>query len=259
MPRSGIKRMNVALVALCASVGLATLIHAQGGPPMITDDPGTPGPGNWEINIAFTGSDGASGAQAETPLIDINYGVGERVQLKYEVPWVTRHDPGGETRSGLGNSLLGIKWRFHDSAGGRWRVSAYPQIELRNPGSSSARRGLVEDGTGVLLPFEFERSFSNIGVDLEFGREFRSRDGDAWFGGIVVGTDVSGSVELMAELHGERQLSTHEYRLAANLGARFAVNRFGTLLVSAGRDMHCLPEERNSLFVYVGWQVLREK
>jgi hypothetical protein len=25
---------------------------AQGGPPFIADDPGTPGDGNWEINVA---------------------------------------------------------------------------------------------------------------------------------------------------------------------------------------------------------------
>ena len=27
---------------------------AQGGPPFLTDDPGTPGDGRWEINLAFT-------------------------------------------------------------------------------------------------------------------------------------------------------------------------------------------------------------
>lgn len=29
-------------------------VFAQGGPPLITDDPGTPGNGKWEINVAFT-------------------------------------------------------------------------------------------------------------------------------------------------------------------------------------------------------------
>jgi hypothetical protein len=31
---------------------------AQGGPPMVTDDPGTPGDGHWEINIASLLADG---------------------------------------------------------------------------------------------------------------------------------------------------------------------------------------------------------
>jgi hypothetical protein len=50
--------------------------HAQGGPPMITDDPGTPGDGHWEINIAATGRHASSFTEAELPLIDINYGLG---------------------------------------------------------------------------------------------------------------------------------------------------------------------------------------
>src|SRR5579871_2888560 len=32
------------------------LAHAQGGPPFRTDDPGTPGTNNWELNIGFVGT-----------------------------------------------------------------------------------------------------------------------------------------------------------------------------------------------------------
>jgi hypothetical protein len=31
----------------------ARMSFAQGGPPMITDDPGTPGNGKWENNFAI--------------------------------------------------------------------------------------------------------------------------------------------------------------------------------------------------------------
>jgi hypothetical protein len=37
---------------ICIVAGREVL--AQGGPPMITDDPGTPGNGHFEINIAAT-------------------------------------------------------------------------------------------------------------------------------------------------------------------------------------------------------------
>ena len=36
---------------LVASV--ARIAFGQGGPPMITDDPGTPGNGKWEDNLAI--------------------------------------------------------------------------------------------------------------------------------------------------------------------------------------------------------------
>ena len=46
---------SLSLVAVAAHVLLfATPAYAQGGPPLITDDPGTPGNGKWEINIPFT-------------------------------------------------------------------------------------------------------------------------------------------------------------------------------------------------------------
>jgi hypothetical protein len=40
------------VMAFCLSAIAAGM--AQGGPPMRTDDPGTLGKGNWEINIAAT-------------------------------------------------------------------------------------------------------------------------------------------------------------------------------------------------------------
>ncbi len=69
--------------------GLSTrAVLAQGGPPLITDDPGTPGDGNWEINIAFTAEKRKTVRSYENPILDINYGLGDRIQLKYEVPWL---------------------------------------------------------------------------------------------------------------------------------------------------------------------------
>jgi hypothetical protein len=109
---------------------------------MITDDPGTPGHGHWEVNVAATGRHAASGSEAELPLLDINFGVGERIQLKYEIPWVWLDEDGERSESGLGNSAVGVKWRFYDAGEAGWQISTYPQVEFRNPGSDSAERGL---------------------------------------------------------------------------------------------------------------------
>jgi len=37
-------------------LGRPLLARAQGGPPMVTDDPDTPGDGHWEINLAAIGA-----------------------------------------------------------------------------------------------------------------------------------------------------------------------------------------------------------
>jgi len=60
------KRLAI-VTALWLSAAVSGVSHAEGGPPMITDDPGTPGDGNWEINIAGAGAHRASSSEAERP------------------------------------------------------------------------------------------------------------------------------------------------------------------------------------------------
>ena len=103
---------------------------AQGGPPFKTDDPETPGNRHWEINFGWIGDRNPAAGAYQVPDFDINYGLGDRIQLKYELPIAieeTRpltgglYDPSGAAVStpgqvigGLGESLMGIKWRFYE-------------------------------------------------------------------------------------------------------------------------------------------------
>ena len=85
--------------AICiAAVPRPTI--AQAGPPLLTDDPDTPGNGHWEINVAWTLSRNQTSRLFATPLIDINYGLGQRLQLKAEIPWLILKDQQRGTQSG---------------------------------------------------------------------------------------------------------------------------------------------------------------
>ena len=64
---------------LVASV--ARIAFGQGGPPMITDDPGTPGNAKWENNFAIIFEHRPNETSTDMPEIDLNYGVGEHIQL----------------------------------------------------------------------------------------------------------------------------------------------------------------------------------
>jgi len=230
---------------------------AQGGPPMITDDPGTPGDGRWEVNVAATTRHTGSGTQTELPLLDINYGVGERIQLKYELPWVWQDNADSRTQSGVGNSVIGVKVRLFDSGPTGWQVSTYPQAELRNPGSHSAQRGISDDGTNVFLPFELQRTFERVSLNVEVGREFRSRDEDEWAAGVVIGREWREQLEVAAELHANASPSLERTAVTLNFGARVGFAQSGVLLVSLGSDLHNAVEERATLNAYVGWQLAR--
>ena len=237
---------------------VAPCLHAQGGPPFLTDDPGTPGDGHWEINTAWI-HEGRPGGQAnELPLVDINYGWGERIQLKYEASQLMIRGEDGISRSGFSNSLAGVKWRFLDDDKRGWSASTYPQVEFRNPGSSSARRGLVADETTLILPLEVVKNLGHgLSVNADLGYVAPTRSDPSWFYGAVLGREVRSNLDLGIELHGECTQGGARSELTALLGLRYKVSEHSVLLVSVGRELHNYFEARASVVSYLGWQILR--
>ena len=134
---------------LCAPLAA----HAQAGPPFITNDPGTPGNANWEINIAAAPTLARGSAAYQVPQIDLNYGLGPSVQLTYEIPYVVQTSDAQSRQTGWSNAFPGIKWRFFDQGEGGWQLSTFPQMEADAP-VSSLQKGIAVPGSRFLLPFE---------------------------------------------------------------------------------------------------------
>jgi hypothetical protein len=250
--RRGARRAVVwmALIAL----GLPVDVVAQAGPPMATDDPGTPGDGHLEINFAALATRASDGADYELPLIDVNYGVGDRIQLKLETPYqINTH---GGRRSGVGSGLAGVKWRFLDDGDDGWKVSTYPQTEFNYPKLSSTRNGLAGRGVSYFLPIEVQRDFGKFEFGVEGGRWLRPGD-DSWAAGVVVGTQISDEWEVMTEVHDERLITAARDELLVNVGTRVKLSQHFNLLLSAGRDVHNSIDQPANLLLYVGLQLQR--
>lgn len=194
------------------------LAFSQGGPPFRSDDPDTPGNKHWEINLGFIGERSPFGGSYETPDIDINYGIGNRIQLKYELPLSLQETRGGpgHLAAGLGNSLLGMKYRFYqrhakteDSQGEReikYGVSIYPQLVLNNPTRSVARE-IVEPGPRFLLPLEASAKLGWMRVSGEMGYWLTSKHvPNSWIQGVVVGHEFEKDTELNLELYDQRDV-----------------------------------------------------
>jgi hypothetical protein len=97
--------------SITAAACLFTLANiAKAGPPFVTDDPEPPPPGGWEINIPFIIQHAASGPEMNAPLFDLNYGL-PNMQLQFQAP-VKIVQQESERAVGLGDPLLGVKWRF---------------------------------------------------------------------------------------------------------------------------------------------------
>jgi len=250
--------MRAGTVFLFAALFASVLprLAAQGGPPMITDDPGTPGDGHWEINLAWTDERTPGSTEFGLPLLDANYGIGDRLQLNYQAPWTVLRDSGEDTRSGLGDSQLAVKWRFYDAGENGWQASLYPRITFLTPGSNSDRRGLADANTSWLIPFEILKNLGFLSVDADFGRTFSAvPDEEGWMGGLCVGRDVVKGVELDAEVHATTANRVSRCEIAADAGTRIDLSENTTLLLSIGRDVRDTLGPRSSLLTYCGIQI----
>lgn len=226
-------------VKLAAFTLFPAIVLAQGGPPFRSDDPDTPGNHHWEINLGFIGERSRFQGAYSTPDIDINYGLGNRIQLKYEVPLAIQEMRGdsGHVAAGLGDSLLGVKYRFYqrhskteDQQGKReikYGVSIYPQLVLSNPTRSVARE-IVEPGPQFLLPLEASAKLGWVRISGEVGYWFSSKDvPNSWIRGVVVGHEFEKDTELYLELYDQddvRSASVQKLRESTlAVGARLPI------------------------------------
>ncbi|HSS98898.1 MAG TPA: hypothetical protein VLK33_17805, partial [Terriglobales bacterium] len=227
-------RLRIAIVLILGLVG-ARALYAQGGPPVITDDPGTPGNRRWEINVGFTQEKTLDETNFEVPVLDLNYGAGDHIQLNFEIPYALQN-ANSDVSAGLGNSKVGVKWRFMDEDKRGVSVSTYPHIIWNNP-SNSVRRGLVDDGWQVFLPIEFSKQLGKFQINGEAGYNIQQRlSNEVWLG-VVTGYQATHRVELLGELHtiGARRFAENES--VFDLGSRIKLNKLNTLLFAAGRSL----------------------
>ena len=230
------------LAALPALAILPSLATAQGGPPFRSDDPETPESRHVELNLGFTGDRNPSGGVYQAPVMDLNYGLGSRAQIRYILPFtvvetrpLSANGPypsqDGHVVAGLGESLVGVKLRFYqhrpgdpwlhrtapaeepreveeaetEERGTNLAVSLFPQITLNNP-THSVGRGIVPSGPDVLLPLELSARLGPLWVDGEAGYHLsNSQVPQSWSRGLIVGHEITRRTELGVELYSQQE------------------------------------------------------
>lgn len=236
------------VIVACA----ARAAFAQGGPPMITDDPGTPGNGKWEINLAIAFEHRSDETFYDAPAIDLNYGVGERIQLTLQMAPVvlkrSEHGPIG----GVGGTEAASKWRFLDQETSGFDMSMFPRV-IFNVVQSSVRRGLAEDGTRFQIPFQIAKKLGPWHADAEFGPLASSVGRSEWLYGIVGGFEVAKPTMLMAELHGTSRMNFTRDVLTVNFGLHHEFTETRILIVSLGHEIRS-HDQSLALIGYFGMQ-----
>jgi hypothetical protein len=259
---------------LFISALIAVAAHGQGGPPFITDDPGTPGNKHWEINFGWIADHNPAAAYYETPDIDMNYGWGDRIQLKYELPMAVATDSNNTTRAGLGESLLGIKWRpyeYHRAGEAKsdenmlFSLGTYPQASINNP-TSAVRRGIVENGPQYYLPMEATAKVGPIDFNGEVGHWFGNKlIPSRWGRGLIAGHEFNNSVELYGEIYDLQDANRigtapKQREFTADIGGRQSLNRSNTirLLFMGGHSIQAVTHQNSepNWIGYLGVQFL---
>ena len=235
-----------------------------------------------EINLGFIGERNPFEGSYETPNIDINFGIGNRVQLKYEAPLSmqeTRDDPGSShIAAGPGNSLLGVKYRFfqrHSKTRVRdgeriikFSASVYPQLLVNNP-TRSVARDIAEPGPQLFLPMEANANYGWIRISGELGYWITSKDvPNSWMSGLVVGHEFRPDAELYTELFTQRdvRVSAGADKLRAttlSLGGRIPIvkGHWLRLIGMGGRGLgQATPSNGQPTWIaYVGIQFLSDR
>lgn len=218
-------------------------------PPLDIDDPGTPGCNTWEINIVANGDLVKGQNSWQLPLFDINYGVGDNLQLKYEVPYINQQTETG-TVSTLGESIVGVKYMFYDNEATDLQMAIYPQITYVDTNSEAVRRGVVTPGSITTLPFLLSRKLgeiSNGDVAMTFDLSYNSstkRDTTDFIGAdIGIGAPLSRKIAVISELETDQgvipdQDGTRQQLVKFNVGFIGTINKNLLVLGSAGHGLY---------------------
>lgn len=267
-------RRLIQLLLLLAPVTVALPAQAQGGPPFIADDPGTPGNRQWEINLGAVADHNPGYAYYQLPNIDINYGWGDHIQLMFAPYLAAATDEHNTTRAGLGESVFGVKWRYfeHHRSGEEksdenmdFSLGTYPQLAINNP-TSAVRRGIVENGPQTYLPVEFTAKLGPVDFDGEAGRWFGNKlIPSRWGRGLIAGHEFNERTELYGEIYDLQDANRignvpKQRELTVDFGGRQTLDRAGhlRLLFMGGRGIQAVTRQNSepSWIAYLGIQIL---
>lgn len=225
---------------------IALPAYGQGGPPMITDDPFTPEKGHWENNFAIQLTKTTSMQEIDVPAVDINYGYGDHIQLKVEMPMMSYFQNDDGSRISSGNIKIGMKARFVDEEENGIAVSTYPQYEFNN--SLIAGKG---EAPQFFLPLEAAKRFERLHYAAEVGYSFIASGPDELAYGIVMGYNQAEQCELLAELHGDNHIHRGIENIIFNIGLIYQLSSSLGILASAGTTLYS-PEQSRVYIAYIG-------
>jgi len=247
-------------VALAAALlaGLGEHAACWAGPPLVTDDPETPGRGGWEINISNNIERTRDAFLMETPRFDINYGLLENDQWKIEFPVLYLDSDEHGSHSGMGDLLLGWKYRFLEEKDRQFMASIYPQLLIP---TGNEGLGLGGGNVEALFPLQIGRHFLKGKVfvygEVGYNVVLSASEANRWKYGLAAAWGATEHLELMAEVAGLAFPGGAEPDdTFFNVGFKYDFTKRTSLIAAFGRSFHDVNRGTPDLLTFVGLQMM---
>ena len=209
----------------------------EAGPPFFTDDP-EPVPFRHIELYGFTTIDHASdGTTGLGPATEFNVGAAPNLQLHIIVPGAFNVPDIGPSAFGLGDTELGVKYRFVQETKSRPQIGTFPMLELA---TGSPSKGLGNGTTWARLPVWLQKSsgpwttYGGAGYTINNAPGSRSYP----FAGWLLQRDLNKKVTLGAELFGQGAVAVGaEKSIFFNAGGYYNFPYGLSLLFSGGHTV----------------------
>lgn len=220
------------------------------GPPFITDDPEPVEYRHAEFYIASIYANNDEGHVGTAPHFEGNYGVVPDVQLHLLLPLAFAHPNGGQTSYGIGDTELGVKYRFIHESNTTPQVGIFPLVEIP---TGDSNRGLGGGHLSEFIPIWVQKSWQPWTTYGGGGYWVNPGTGNKnfWQLGWLVQRDITKAFTLGAEIfYFGKETTDGRDRTGYNIGGIFNLSEAHHILVSAGSDV----VGDNRFSSYLGYQ-----
>ena len=126
------------------------------GPPFLTDDPEPVAYGHGECYAFATLDRAMDGTQVQAPAFELNYGLAPNLQGHVVFPFLAAISKSGPRAYGVGDTELGVKYRFLQEHAAVPMAGIFPMLEVP---TGNADRGLGNGRMWAKLPLWLQKSW----------------------------------------------------------------------------------------------------
>ncbi len=243
-------RLLVTVFAFLLYMAALAASAAWAGPPFITDYPETVAYQHGEFYIASQYMNNKDGKAGTLPHFEFNYGIIPDVQLHLLVPLAFAQPDGGPNSYGLGDTEVGVKYRFIHESETTPQIGIFPIVHVPTGDSDL---GLGSSHVQTFLPIWAQKSWGPWTTYGGGGYWFNpgANNKDFWQLGWLVQREITQTLTLGTEIfYFGKDTDDGRDRTGYNIGGIFNLTENHHILFSAGSDI----AGDNRFSAYVGYQ-----